>query len=312
MGYSTYAHTQAERGILQQGWKDSHDSVMDELGVIAQPPLALSEVQGYVYLAKNRMARLADVMEDRDLRQRLRQEANELRKRFNKDFWMEDLEYCALALDRHGKQYRVITSNPGHCLETGLFYENHATKLIARLMAADMFNGWGIRTLSSNMVAYNPMSYHNGTVWPHDNALIARGFAMMNRPDLVEFIFNGLFEAARHTHYRRLPELFCGFRREEGKEGDPPVRYAVACSPQAWSAASMYSIIQSLLNMTPDAQRRVLSIRDPHLPEGLNMLQINNMRVGQAMVDLEFRRTNKSVTVDVRNRQGELDIQISI
>jgi glycogen debranching enzyme len=312
LGYSTYPRTQAERGILQQGWKDSHDSVMDELGVVAQPPLALSEVQGYIYMAKTRMAKLADVVEDRDLRQRLRQESQEFRKRFNKDFWMEDLEFCALALDRYGKQYRVIASNPGHCLEAGLFYENQAGKVISRLMAADMFNGWGIRTLSSNMVAYNPMSYHNGTVWPHDNAMIARGFAILNRPDLVEFIFNGLFEAARHVHYRRLPELFCGFRKEEGKEGDPPVRYAVACSPQAWAAASMYSIIQSLLNITPDAQRKILSIRAPRLPETLNMLQINNLRVGEAMVDLEFRRTNKSVTVDVRNRQGELDIQISI
>jgi glycogen debranching enzyme len=283
---------------------------MDELGVVAQPPLALSEVQGYVYMAKIRMAKLADILEDKELRQRLRLEHQEFRKRFNKDFWMEDLEYCALALDRHGKQYRVISSNPGHCLESGLFYDSQASKVISRLMSADMFNGWGIRTLSSNMVAYNPMSYHNGTVWPHDNALIARGFAAMGRLDLVEFIFNGLFEAARHVYYRRLPELFCGFRREDGKEGDPPVRYAVACSPQAWSAASMYSIIQSFLNMSVDAPRKILSIRAPRLPETLNTLQINSLRVGQAVVDLEFRRTQKSVTVDVRNRQGELDIQV--
>jgi glycogen debranching enzyme len=312
MGYSTYSLTTAKRGILQQGWKDSHDSVMDEHGIIAQPPIALSEVQGYVYMAKTRMAKLAEVVEDRELRQRLRQESHQFRKRFNKDFWMDDLEYCALALDRHGKPYRVIASNPGHCLEAGIFYETQANKVMSRLMAADMFNGWGIRTLSANMAAYNPMAYHNGTVWPHDNAIIARGFAMMNRPDLVEYIFNGLFEAARHVHYRRLPELFCGFRKEEGKEGDPPVRYVVACSPQAWSAASMYSLIQSLLNMMPDAQQKLLSIRDPHLPQGINMLQINGLRVGQAMVDLEFRKTDKSVTVDVRNRQGELDIQISL
>jgi glycogen debranching enzyme len=285
---------------------------MDELGVVGQPPIALSEVQGYVYMAKSRMARLADVVEDRELRQRLRQECQDFRKRFNRDYWMDDLEYCAMALDRHGKPFRVIASNPGHCLEAGLFYESQAAKVVSRLMSVDMFNGWGIRTLSSNMMAYNPMSYHNGTIWPHDNAIIARGFAAMDRPDLVEFLFNGLFEAARHMFYRRLPELFCGFRKEEGKEGDPPVRYAVACSPQAWAAAAMYSMIQSLLNITPDAQRKLLTIKTPRLPSVLNHLQINNLRVGQASVDLEFRRADKSVTVDVRNRQGELDIQISL
>jgi glycogen debranching enzyme len=309
MGYSTY-RTMADGGILQQGWKDSHDSVMDELGVVGIPPIALSEVQGYVYMAKRCLARLADIMEDRNLRQRMRQECQEFRRRFNRDFWMDELEYCALALDENGKQFRVISSNPGHCLETGVFYDSQAYKVLNRLMSADMFNGWGIRTLSSNAVAYNPMSYHNGTVWPHDNAMVARGFALMRRSDLVERIFSGLFEAARHMHYQRLPELFCGFRKEEGKEGDPPVRYAVACSPQAWAAASMYSLIQSMLNLTPDALRRTLSIRSPKLPAFMNFLQINNLRVGQAMVDLEFRRTNQVVTVDVRNRHGDLDIVV--
>jgi glycogen debranching enzyme len=311
LGYSTY-RTMSERGILQQGWKDSHDSVMDEYGVVGQPPIALSEVQGYVYMAKRCLGRLADVMEDRNLRQRMRQECQEFRRRFNREFWMEELEYCALGLSEEGKQFRVISSNPGHCLETGIFYEAQAYKVINRLMSADMFNGWGIRTLSSNTIAYNPMSYHNGSIWPHDNAMIARGFALMRRPDLVERIFSGLFEAARHMHYRRLPELFCGFRKEEGKEGDPPVRYAVACSPQAWAAASMYSLIQSMLNLTPDALRKTLSVRSPQLPLSMSYLQINNLRVGQALVDLEFRRTNQLVTVDVRNRQGELDILVAL
>jgi glycogen debranching enzyme len=311
LGYSTY-RTMAERGILQQGWKDSHDSVMDEHGVVGVPPIALSEVQGYVYMAKRCMTRLADIMEDRNLRQRMRQECQDFRRRFNREFWMDELEYCALGLDEAGQQFRVISSNPGHCLETGIFYDNQAYKIINRLMSADMFNGWGIRTLSSNAVAYNPMSYHNGTVWPHDNAMIARGFALMGRSDLVERIFSGLFEAARHMHYQRLPELFCGFRKEEGKEGDPPVRYAVACSPQAWAAACMYSLIQSMLNLTPDSLRKTLSIRSPKLPVFINSLQINNLRVGQAIVDLEFRRTNQLVTVDVRNRHGDLDIVVAL
>lgn len=311
LGYSTY-RGMPERGILQQGWKDSHDSVMDEFGVIGLPPIALSEVQGYVFMAKTVMARLAEFMEDKALRHRLKTEAQEFRKKFNEDFWMPEMEFCALALNEAGQQFRVITTNPGHCLETGLFYEHHADQIMNRLMSADMFNGWGIRTLSSNMAAYNPMSYHNGSIWPHDNAMIARGFARKDRPDLVERIFTSLFEAARHMHYRRLPELFCGFRKEDGKEGDPPVRYAVSCIPQAWAAASMYSIIQSMLNLRPDAPRKTLSIHSPNLPNYMSMLQINNLRVGDAAVDLEFRRTNKAVTVDVRNRQGELDIIIKL
>ncbi len=311
LGYSTY-RTQSEGGILQQGWKDSHDSIMDEFGVVGLPPIALSEVQGYVYMAKRCMARMADFMEDRPLRQRMKVESQEFRRRFNRDFWLEELEFCALALDDQGKPFRVVTSNPGQCLETGIFYEAQAEKLITRLMSADLFNGWGIRTLSSNALKYNPMSYHNGSIWPHDNAMIARGFASFNRQDLVERIFVGLFEAARHMHYRRLPELFCGFRKEDGKEGDPPVRYAVSCSPQAWAAASMYSIIQSMLNISPNAQRKSLSIRTPQLPPFMNFLQISNLRVGQASVDLEFRRTNHLVTVDVRNRDGDLDILVAL
>lgn len=311
LGYSTY-RSMCDRGILQQGWKDSHDSVMDEMGVIGQPPIALSEVQGYVYMAKVLLARLADFMEETECANRMRHDAKIFREKFNKDFWMEELEFCALALNEQGEQFRVIGTNPGHCLETGLFYDHHAEQIMNRLMSADMFNGWGIRTLSSNMAAYNPMSYHNGSIWPHDNAMIARGFAVRQRSDLVERIFTGLFEAARQMQYRRLPELFCGFRKEEGKWGDPPVRYAVSCIPQAWAAASMYSIIQSMLNMRPDAPRKTLSIKTPNLPPYMNYMQINNMRVGDAVVDLEFRRTSKSVTVDVRNRQGELDIIIQI
>lgn len=311
-GYSTY-HGQCERGILQQGWKDSHDSVMTHDGIIGKPPIALSEVQTYVYMAKQRMSRLADWMDERVLRQRLRHEAQDFRRRFNRDFWMPEMDYCALAMDQEGELFRSVSSNPGHGLESGIFYEEQSQKVISRLMAPDMFNEWGIRTLSADSVAYNPMSYHNGSIWPHDNALIARGFAAMGRLDLVEKVFNGLFEAARHMHYRRLPELFCGFPREEGKEGDPPVRYAVACAPQAWAAASMYSMIQSMLNITPDAPRRLLSIKSPKLPPFMNMLQINNLKVGSASVDLEFRNTgNGLVTVDVRNREGELEILVAL
>lgn len=312
LGYSTYL-CQAGGGILQQGWKDSYDSVMDEAGQIGRPPIALSEVQGYVYLARFYMAQLSEHLGEFALRSRLRAEAHAFRRRFNHDFWMTDKHYCALALDQSGKPFRVISSNPGHLLETGILYEQYAMRLMERLMQRDMFNGWGIRTLSSQMTAYNPMSYHNGSVWPHDNAIIARGFARYKRAELVEQVFNGLFEAARQMFYRRLPELFCGFRREDGKESDPPVRYAVACSPQAWSASAMYSLIQSMLNLKPNAQRRILSIQAPRLPASLNWLEINHLRVGDATVDLKFHRAEGgNVMVDVHNRHGALNVVIEI
>jgi len=313
LGYSTYG-LKCENGILQQGWKDSHDSVMNAAGIVGVPPIALSEVQAYVYMAKQRLAELSNIMDDRALRQRLRLEAQEFRRRFNEDFWVESLDYCALGMDTEGDLFDVVATNPGHGLEGGIFYQDKAEKVVERLMAPDMFSGWGIRTLSADATAYNPMSYHNGTIWPHDNALVARGFAEMNRPDLVAQVFTGLFESARHMHYRRLPELFCGFRKEEGKEGDPPVRYAVACSPQAWAAAAMYSLIQSMLNIIPDAPNKTLRIKSPMLPPFLNRLQVNNLHVGQASVDLDFRRADSTdlVTVDVRNRQGELEIIITL
>ncbi len=310
-GYCTYRHM-PENGILQQGWKDSHDSIMNAQGIIGEPPIALSEVQGYVYQAKLSLSKLADLRGDHDLAETLLEECRIFKAAFNRDFWVPDLGFCAIALDQQGNRFDVVSSNPGHCLESGILNPENADKVMQRLMASDMFNGWGIRTLSSDMAAYNPMSYHNGSIWPHDNAMIVRGFAALNRQALITPVFIGLFDAARHTHYRRLPELFCGFRKEEGKDGDPPVRYPVACSPQAWASATMYSLIQSMLNLVPDAVNKRLYIKSPTLPPFLNYLQIANLRVGDAIVDLDFRRTNQIVTVDVHNRQGDLDILISL
>lgn len=310
-GYCFYAH-RPERGILQQGWKDSDDGVVDEDGKTGRPPIALCEVQGYVYQARQNLAHLAEVMGDESRKQRLLQENQEFRRRFNRDFWMADQEFCALALDGQGRPFRVISSNPGHCLYSGILSDEHAHKVARRLLAPDMFSDWGIRTLSREMAAYNPMSYHNGSVWPHDNAMIARGFARMGQAALVEQVFSGLFHASRHMFYKRLPELFCGFGRSEGREADPPVRYPVACIPQAWAAASMYSLVQSMLNFTPNAAQNTLSIRSPKLPSWLDVLHVNNLRVGQAQVDLEFRRSRRTVTVDVKEISGDLNIQVEI
>lgn len=309
-GYATYK-TQCSIGIIHQGWKDSNNSAMYDNGIQAEPPIALVEVQGYIYLAKKRMSTLADFMGDKALKARLRQECVELKQRFNRDFWMPEAGFYALGLDSQGRQLKVISSNPGHCLETGIFTVSNARQVASRLMAPDMFNHWGIRTLSGDMVSYNPMSYHNGTVWPHDNAIIAKGMASMGRTDMAEKIFTGMYEAARLMFYKRLPELFCGFRRDVAKT-DPPVRYAVACSPQAWAAASVFSFTQSMLNLTPDLQAGSLTIKHPKLPVWMNYLRVKNLQVGAAVLDIEFRRADKVVLVDVQNRQGKLDILLKI
>lgn len=310
-GYCSYGH-RPEGGILQQGWKDSDDSVMDANGTPGQPPIALCEVQGYVYQARHHLAALAGRMQDEALQQGLLDENREFRRRFNRDFWLAEHDFCALALDGQGRPLDVISSNPGHCLSSGIFSTEHAQKVARRLLQRDMFTQWGIRTLSRAAVAYNPMSYHNGSVWPHDSAIVARGFAKLGYADHVEKVFTGLFQASRHMFYKRLPELFCGFDRGEGHEADPPVRYPVACIPQAWAAAAPYSLVESMLNFSPNAAEKTLTIRSPTLPPWLNVLNIDNLRVGDARVDLQFRRSRRTVTVDVKELSGDLNVIVEI
>ncbi len=310
LGYLTYKTT-SPLGIIHQGWKDSFNSAMYENGLQAEPPIALVEVQGYVYLAKKCLSTLAELLGDKDLKNRLLRECKEFKVRFNRDFWQDDMKFAALGLDSQGSPLRVVSSNPGHCLETGIFTSDHARQTAIGLLNPDMFSGWGIRTLSSNAVAFNPMSYHNGSVWPHDNAIIARGFALSARQDYIEKVFTGLFEAARYMTYKRLPELFCGFPRNLAQT-DPPVRYPVACSPQAWSAAAGFSLIHSMLNIQPDLQNGILRIRNPKLPSWLNVLQIQHLRIADSVLDLEFRRAGENVMVNVQKRSGRMDVILKI
>ncbi len=305
-GYLSY-HKRSSKGLDQQGWKDSYDSVMYENGEIATPPIALVEAQGYVYAAKQKMAVLSDLLGHTNKAEQLRSKCKEFKERFNRDFWMDSLDYCALGLDKEGQQYRVIASNPGHCLETGIFTDDHAQSVALRLMEPDIFSGWGIRTLSSRMVAYNPMSYHNGSVWPHDNAMIARGLTAINRPELAESVFSGIYEAGRLMYYKRIPELFCGFSRDLERT-DPPVKYPVACSPQAWAASSIFAFTMSLLRISPKLEERCLIITQPHLPDWVNSLTIENLRVHNSTLELEFRRTKNSVLLNVLSREGDLEI----
>lgn len=320
-GYLSYKTT-SPKGLKQHGWKDSDDGVVDEWGETAEPPIALCEVQGYVYLARRGMANLAERLGDRVLASALRRENVRFKQRFNRDFWLPELGYCALGLGNRGQPLRVIASNPGHCLETGIFTMTHARQVADRLMQPDCFSGWGIRTLSTQMRAYNPMSYHNGSVWPHDNAMIARGLAAIGYRASAVQVFMGLFEAARLTHYKRLPELFCGFPRESAQnrlQSDPPVRYPVACSPQAWAASAVFSFLQAMLNLMPNPVHHSLIIRRPVLPQNIRTLQVMGLRLGSgettSKIDLSFQRTDasmKTVMVDVLDRHGPVDILLEI
>ncbi|MFH0702819.1 MAG: amylo-alpha-1,6-glucosidase [bacterium] len=308
-GYIVYK-TKSAQGLRNQGWKDSHNSIVYSNGDLAEPPIALVEVQGYMYAAKIRLAELAGYMGENNLKIKLLGEAQELKDRFHKDFWMEDLQFYAMGLDKDNKPLKVISSNPGHCLETGILDDYYANIIAERFFAPDMFSGWGTRTLSAKTLVYNPMSYHNGSIWPHDNSIIAYGLSKINRTDLALKIFIGLFEAARLMRYKRLPELFCGFSRKYEKL-DPPVRYPVACSPQAWSAASIFLLLQSILNITPNAQNAELKVSDSMFPYWLDYIKINNIQVGNATINIEFRKATKGLVIDVLDKRGKLNLIIT-
>ncbi len=234
-GYVEYQST-SEHGLVNQGWKDSGDGIVDADGSLAKPPIALVEVQGYVYQAKLGVAALYERAGDFQRAAQLRREADELRERFNRDFWLGDKGIYTLALQADHKPLGVVASNAGHALWSGIADADKARRTMERLMADDMFSGWGIRTLSGQEKRYNPIGYHLGTVWPHDNAIIAAGFRRYGFYDALCRIFQGMLEAAMHFEARRLPELFGGFGRDEYRV---PVHYPVACHPQAWAAASI-------------------------------------------------------------------------
>ncbi len=307
-GFASYVK-KSEEGLVNQAWKDSWDSYMHRDGTLAESPIASVEVQGYFYSAMVKMARLAVHMRENSLSARLVAEAAAFKQRFHKAFWCEDIGFYALALDKQGKRLGVISSNAGHLLETGILEPYYEQRVVERLFQYDMFSGWGIRTLSYNNIAYNPMSYHNGSIWPHDNSIIASGLSRGGYSDYVIKITTALFEAARLMYYKRLPELFCGFTRQYEMQ-NPPVNYPVACIPQAWAAGSVFLLIKSMLNIEPDAQGQKLRILNPQLPEWLNFLEIKNINVGEATVNIEFRKTSRGLVIDVYDKQGKLDIII--
>jgi glycogen debranching enzyme len=302
-----YYERRSQRGLVNQGWKDSGDCIVDRHGNLANGPIALCEVQGYVYAAKIRMAHIARLKKRIDLADRWEEEARDLKLRFNRDFWLEDQDFCALALDGQGKPVDSITSNPGHCLSVGIFTPDKAASVAERLQAPDLFNGWGIRTLSSDSPAYNPMGYHVGSIWPHDNAIITVGLRSLGLVEQALEVVKGLIDMTLQQPYQRPPELFCGYERTEDNR---LVQYPVACSPQAWATGSIFQMLTMMLNLVPDAPENCLRILDPKLPEFLDRLSVRNLRIGSTVLDLEFERTGDTTACRVAKKRGNLRVVI--
>ncbi|MTI27112.1 amylo-alpha-1,6-glucosidase [Fulvivirga kasyanovii] len=300
-GYVEYQH-KSKNGLTNQGWKDSHDSVSHANGQLAEPAIALCEVQGYVYSAKLYGAKLAELFNETAKANQWRKSAEKLKIQFNKDFWDEALSCYVLALDGQKKPCRVKSSNAGQVLYTGIADCEKAERLSKTLLESDMYSGWGVRTLSQHEARYNPMSYHNGSVWPHDVALIADGMGQYGYPHNALKLMTGLFDASLFINLQRLPELFCGMDR---REGEGPTAYPVACSPQAWSVAAVYLLLRSILQINIDNSKREVSFYKPILPEYLERVVIKNLDLGNQMVNLELTRHGKDNMIGVNwNYEG--------
>jgi len=290
------------KGLVNQGWKDSWDAIMHRDGETAKAPIALCEVQGYVYEAKYRMASLMRSFGDTRTADKLKKESAEMAKRFEKAFWMPKLGFYAMALDRDKRQTQVISSNPGQLLFTRMLPLERAKTVTQRFMRSDMFSGWGWRTISREERIFNPLSYHRGSIWPHDNSLIAHGMALYEFREPANRIFTALFQAALKFRDYRLPELFCGIER---REHDDPVQYPVSCSPQAWASGAVFLLLMSVLGIRPSAHRKELNIVNPSLPDFLDHFSIRNMQVGGSRVGLDFTRRGERTFCNVVDIEGD-------
>ena len=298
---------QTERGLVNQGWKDSHDAIFHADGRLAEGPIALCEVQGYVYQAKLSVADIATALGHPEIAQRKKSEAADLKEAFEEAFWCDPISMYALALDGEKRPCQVRTSNAGQCLFTGIASRSHAAKIAEQLGKEIFFSGWGVRTVAASESRYNPMSYHNGSVWPHDNTLIAAGLARYRLTTLAARILGGFFDASGMLSLNRLPELFCGFTRRLGKG---PTLYPVACSPQAWSAGAVFLLLQSSIGLSIDAIEKQIVLTSPVLPSFLESVRIRNVEVGDASVDLMLFRSGNSVAATVERRSGEVDVLV--
>lgn len=297
-----------QNGLSQQGWKDSDDSCFHADGSDPEAPIALCEVQAYVYEAKSRAGQLAMALGKFQTAFALHDQAQSLQQRFEEVFWCEELGLYAMAIDGAGRPCRIATSNPGQCLLSGMVSAQRAARICGRLMQRDFFSGWGIRTLAAGQPRYNPMSYHNGSVWPHDNALIGAGMAKYGQKHRTMKILEGMFDASQHVGMYRLPELFCGFER---RDGEGPTLYPVACLPQAWASASVFFLLQACLGLTIDAPDSRIIFERPVLPPFLSELTINNLTVESASVDLTITRHREDVGFTV-SRKTEADLEVVV
>jgi glycogen debranching enzyme len=296
-----------EQGLANQGWKDSHDAIFHADGRLAEGHIALAEVQGYVFAAKRVAARCAGRLGHIALACKLETEATRLAERFEAAFWCPEIETYALALDGNKEPCRVRTSNAGQVLYAGIARPERAATVALGFMETRFNSGWGIRTLARGEARYNPMSYHNGSIWPHDNSLIALGFARYGLTQAVEQVFKGLFKAATYMDSRRLPELFCGFQRQRGRG---PTLYPVACSPQAWASATPFALLEASLGLEFDPGEGEIRLRNPRLPSFLDEVTLRNLRLGPSSVDLRVRRHKDAVSLDILRARGKIRVSI--
>ena len=303
-GFVEYSR-HSKDGLVQQGWKDSNDSVFHADGTLAEGPIALCEVQGYVFAAKRGAAHLASVLGHRAQASALESQAATLRKRFDDAFWCDQISTYAMALDGQKRRCAIRTSNPGHCLYSGIASTDHAYRVAHSLLSKDLFSGWGIRTVGTGESRYNPLSYHNGSVWPHDNALIAAGLARYGFKDMAGEVLSGLLAVSTFVDLHRLPELFCGLERRT-REG--PTLYPVACAPQAWAAAAVFLLLQSCLGLSLDAEKKQIRLDGPYLPETVPEIWIRDLRVGDACVDLFLERRANLVRLQILDKRGEVEV----
>jgi len=307
-GFVEYAR-RTDRGLANQGWKDSHDAVFHADGRMADAPIALCEVQGYVYAARQGAARMARALGDIVRAEALEAQAQALRQRFEEVFWCEELGVYALALDGAKAPCRVASSNAGQVLLSGIASSERAALVTKRLMSEAGYSGWGVRTVASTAARYNPMSYHDGSVWPHDNALIAAGFGRYGMRDEAARILSGLFEASLHFDLSRLPELFCGFSRQPGES---PTLYPQACSPQAWAAAAPLMCLQACLGLTVDGARNRVSLSSPTLPRFLDQVHIDGLRLPGGQMDIVVTRHASDVGVRLKRRTGDVGLVVTL
>ena len=303
-GYIEY-EARSAAGLVNQGWKDSPDGIINADGTLAKPPIALVEVQGYVHAARRGLATVFDALRETERAAQLRRRATDLRRRFNRDFWLPHQRFYALALDGDKRPCASITSNPGHALWSGIIARDQAAAVAERLLSNDLFSGWGIRTLSTTSPRFNPIAYHLGTVWPHDNAIAAMGLKKFGFEEELNEVATALFDAAIAFPYYRLPELFGG---EARSAHHAPVPYPVACRPQAWAAGALPMILHAILGLCPGTSGSELLIVRPQLPHWLESVQIRGLRVGRGAVDLLFRRRAAKTTVEVQHVAGGIRV----